>query len=139
MYNSIDFLDMLNSGKDPSTIASELTKALNDAISQKAEMDKKNIAQRKVSALADLIDDVKEYLYEFYPKVGSMVASLGLDSEELAEYVVNGFDEAYADMEKDFEALDHLLKMFEASEQPKTAKNEEIDPIADFLKKNKLS
>lgn len=141
MYNSADFLSMLQSGQDSSTIASELTKALNDAVAQKVEMDKKHTAQRKVNMMADMLDEVIDFLNAYYPKVGAMVDTLDIDTEELADVVVASLDKAYADMEKDFDALAHLMKIVDGAQTPAptTTENKNSDPIADFLKQYHLS
>ena len=136
MYSSNDFFTMLQNGKTPDEIANELTAALNQAIQEKNAKDAETRSkQRKVDALANIIDSVGDYMEEFYPELAKHL-TIG-SAEEIAATLVDYMDETYDELVKELDALQKLTEMLDkhsTQTAPKTA-----DPIASFLKANHLS
>ena len=149
MINQNDIFTALQNGEDPEVIANSFTDALNAAIKQKAEADAKaaevakakkaeNARQEKLDFAASIIEDIMDFLEEFYPDVYDE------DMREAAtshpELLVNAFDQAEAEikhMKPLFDELERLTKALEDSDKdlkPTPARN----PIEDFLKMNGL-
>ena len=150
MINQNDIFTALQNGEDPEAIANSFTDALNAAIKQKAEADAKaaeaakakqkaeNARQEKLDFAAGIIEDIMDFLEEFYPDVYDE------DMREAAtshpELLVNAFDQAEAEVKRMkplFDELERLTKALEDSDKdlkPTPARN----PIEDFLKMNGL-
>ena len=150
MINQNDIFTALQNGEDPEVIANSFTDALNAAIKQKAEADAKaaevakakqkaeNARQEKLDFAAGIIEDIMDFLEEFYPDVYDE------DMREAAtshpELLVNAFDQAEAEVKRMkplFDELERLSKALEDSDKdlkPTPVRN----PIEDFLKMNGL-
>ena len=150
MINQNDIFTALQNGEDPEVIANSFTDALNAAIKQKAEADAElkakkaeNVRQEKLDFAASLIEDIMDFLEEFYPDVYDE------DMREAAtshpELLVNAFDQAEAEIKRMKPLLDELERLSKAldSEGDKDMKPTPIptpvrNPIEDFLKMNGL-
>ena len=150
MVNQNDIFTALQNGEDPQALANSFADALNAAIKQKAEADAKaaeeakakqkaeSIRQEKLDFAAGIIEDIMDFLEEFYPDVYDE------DMREAAtshpELLVNAFDQAEAEikhMKPLFDELERLTKALEDSDKdlkPTPTRN----PIEDFLKMNGL-
>ena len=99
MYNVNDILARLQNGESADAIAQSFADALNGAI-QKQQEEKAMAAQRhedKVAALTNIIDDVIDFIEEFYPEM----IPAGMDFEFSAE-----------DIEDVIKALDDSMPKF---------------------------
>ena len=149
MINQNDIFTALQNGEDPEAIANSFTDALNAAIKQKAEADAElkakkaeNVRQEKLDFAASLIEDIMDFLEEFYPDVYDE------DMREAAtshpELLVNAFDQAEAEikhMKPLFDELERLTKALEDSDKdlkPTSIPTHARNPIEDFLKMNGL-
>ena len=154
MINQNDIFTALQNGEDPEAIANSFTDALNAAIKQKAEADAKaaeaakakqkaeNARQEKLDFAASIIEDIMDFLEEFYPDVYDE------DMREAAtshpELLVNAFDQAEAEVKRMkplFDELERLTKALEDSDKnvkPTPIPTHARNPIEDFLKMNGL-
>ena len=155
MINQNDIFTALQNGEDPEVIANSFTDALNAAIKQKAEADTKaaeeakakqkaeNARQEKLDFAASLIEDIMDFLEEFYPDIYDE------DMREAAtshpEMLVDAFDHAEAEvkrMKPMFDELDRLISALDSDGDkdmkptPRPARS--ANPIEDFLKMNGL-
>ena len=111
MYNVNDILARLQNGESADAIAQSFADALNGAI-QKQQEEKAAEAKRhedKVAALTDIIDNVIDFIEEFYP---DMIPN-GVDLEFSAEDV-EGVIEALDDSIPKFKELGAALAELEA-------------------------
>lgn len=154
MINQNDIFTALQNGEDPEAIANSFTDALNAAIKQKAEADAKaaeaakakqkaeNARQEKLDFAASIIEDIMDFLEEFYPDIYDE------DMREAAtshpELLVDAFDHAEAEikhMKPLFDELERLTKALEDSDKdlkPTPIPTHTRNPIEDFLKMNGL-
>lgn len=154
MINQNDIFTALQNGEDPEVIANSFTDALNAAIKQKAEADAKaaeaakakqkaeNARQEKLDFAASIIEDIMDFLEEFYPDIYDE------DMREAAtshpELLVDAFDHAEAEikhMKPLFDELERLTKALEDSDKdlkPTPIPTHARNPIEDFLKMNGL-
>lgn len=147
MYNVNDILARLQNGESADAIAQSFADALNGAI-QKQQEEKAAEAKRhedKVAALTDIIDNVIDFIEEFYP---DMIPN-GVDLEFSAEDV-EGVIEALDDSIPKFKELGAALADLEAlakkpevgrvvSHKPATfTATVNGDAITNFLKANGL-
>ena len=154
MVNQNDIFTALQNGEDPEAIANSFTDALNAAIKQKAEADAKaaeaakakqkaeNARQEKLDFAASIIEDIMDFLEEFYPDVYDE------DMREAAtshpELLVNAFDQAEAEIKRMKPLLDELERLSKALEgsdkdlKPTPIPTPVRNPIEDFLKMNGL-
>ena len=150
MINQNDIFTALQNGEDPEVIANSFTDALNAAIKQKAEADAElkakkaeNVRQEKLDFAASLIEDIMDFLEEFYPDVYDE------DMREAAtshpELLVNAFDQAEAEikhMKPLFDELERLTKALDSDGdkdmKPTPRPVHSANPIEDFLKMNGL-
>ena len=154
MINQNDIFTALQNGEDPEAIANSFTDALNAAIKQKADADAKaaeeakakqkaeNARQEKLDFAASIIEDIMDFLEEFYPDVYDE------DMREAAtshpELLVNAFDQAETEikhMKPLFDELERLTKALEDSDKdmkPTPRPVRSTNPIEDFLKINGL-
>ena len=152
MINQNDIFTALQNGEDPEVIANKFADALNAAIKQKAEADAEkerqakkaeNVRQEKLDFAASIIEDIMDFLEEFYPDVYDE------DMREAAtshpELLVNAFDQAEAEikhMKPLFDELERLTKALDSDGDkdmkptPRPARS--ANPIEDFLKMNGL-
>ena len=149
MINQNDIFTALQNGEDPEAIANSFTDALNAAIKQKAEADAKaaeaakakqkaeNARQEKLDFAASLIEDIMDFLEEFYPDVYDE------DMREAAtshpEVLVDAFDHAEAEVKRMKPLFDELERLAKALDEDKDLKPTPTrNPIEDFLKMNGL-
>ena len=150
MINQNDIFTALQNGEDPQVLANSFADALNAAIKQKAEADAElkakkaeNARQEKLDFAASIIEDIMDFLEEFYPDVYDE------DMREAAtshpEMLVDAFDHAEAEVKRMkplFDELERLAKALD-SDGDKDLKPTPIptparNPIEDFLKMNGL-
>ena len=153
MVNQNDIFTALQNGEDPQALANSFADALNAAIKQKAEADAKaaeeakakqkveNVRQEKLDFAASLIEDIMDFLEEFYPDVYDE------DMREAAtshpEVLVDAFDHAEAEVKRMKPLFDELERLAKALDEDKDLKPTSIptpmrNPIEDFLKMNGL-
>lgn len=155
MINQNDIFTALQNGEDPQVLANSFADALNAAIKQKAEADAKaaeeakakqkteNLRQEKLDFAAGIIEDIMDFLEEFYPDVYDE------DMREAAvshpELLVNAFDQAEAEikhMKPLFDELERLAKALDSDGdkdmKPTPRPVRSLNPIEDFLKMNGL-
>ena len=151
MINQNDIFTALQNGEDPEVIANSFTDALNAAIKQKAEADAKaaeaakakqkaeNARQEKLDFAAGIIEDIMDFLEEFYPDVYDE------DMREAAtshpELLVNAFDQAEAEVKRMkplFDELERLAKALDSDDDKDMKPTPRPNPIEDFLKMNGL-
>ena len=157
MVNQNDIFTALQNGEDPQTLANSFADALNAAIKQKAEADAKaaeeakakqkaeNVRQEKLDFAASLIEDIMDFLEEFYPDIYDE------DMREAAtshpEMLVDAFDHAEAEVKRMKPMFDELERLISAldndGDSDKNLKPTPIptpvrNPIEDFLKMNGL-
>ena len=151
MINQNDIFTALQNGEDPQALANSFADALNAAIKQKAEAEAdaelkakkaENARQEKLDFAASIIEDIMDFLEEFYPDVYDE------DMREAAtshpELLVNAFDQAEAEikhMKPLFDELERLTKALEDSDKdvkPTPIPTHVRNPIEDFLKMNGL-
>lgn len=150
MINQNDIFTALQNGEDPEAIANSFADALNAAIKQKAEADAElkakkaeNARQEKLDFAASIIEDIMDFLEEFYPDVYDE------DMREAAtshpELLVNAFDQAEVEikhMKPLFDELERLTKALDSDGdkdmKPTPRPVRSANPIEDFLKMNGL-
>jgi len=150
MYNVNDILARLQNGESADAIAQSFADALNGAI-QKQQEEKAMAAQRhedKVAALTAIVDDVIDFIEEFYPE---MIPE-GMDFEFSAEDIegtIQALDESmpkFVELNAALSNLEALTKKPEADRvvakvdcKPATfTAAVSSDAIANFLKANGL-
>ena len=125
MINSNEILEMLKSGKSVDEIASEYSKALNEAIKAKEEEDKKaKIDSKKLEDANLILDMIDEFIVNYYPKYKD--AFTEVKGEELIEAV-----------DSMIELADELTGLFDGFKvKDKKAKVLDTDTVfKDFFKK----
>lgn len=150
MINQNDIFTALQNGEDPEVIANSFTDALNAAIKQKAEADAElkakkaeNARQEKLDFAASLIEDIMDFLEEFYPDIYD--EDMRNAATEHPEMLVDAFDQAEAEVKRMkplFNELERLISALD-SDGDKDMKPTPIptparNPIEDFLKMNGL-
>ena len=154
MVNQNDIFTALQNGEDPEVIANSFADALNAAIKQKAEADAKaaeeakvkkaeNARQEKLDFAASLIEDIMDFLEEFYPDIYD--EDMRNAAAEHPEMLVDAFDQAEAEVKRMkplFNELERLISALD-SDGDKDMKPTPIptpvrNPIEDFLKMNGL-
>lgn len=156
MINQNDIFTALQNGEDPQVLANSFADALNAAIKQKAEADAKaaeeakakqkakNLRQEKLDFAAGIIEDIMDFLEEFYPDVyDEDMRNAAISHPEL---LVNAFDQAEAEIKRMKPLLDELERLSNALEdsdgdkdmKPTPRPVRSTNPIEDFLKMNGL-
>ena len=155
MINQNDIFTALQNGEDPEVIANSFTDALNAAIKQKAEADAKaaeeakakqkaeNARQEKLDFAASLIEDIMDFLEEFYPDIYDEDMRNAANSHP--EFLVNAFDNAEAEVKRMKPMFDELERLISALDsdgdkdmKPTPRPVRSANPIEDFLKMNGL-
>ena len=152
MINQNDIFTALQNGEDPEAIANSFTDALNAAIKQKAEADAElkakkaeNARQEKLDFAASIIEDIMDFLEEFYPDVYD--EDLRNAAAEHPEMLVNAFDQVEAEvkhMKPLFNELERLISALDndgdgdKNVKPTSIPTPARNPIEDFLKMNGL-
>ena len=149
MVNQNDIFTALQNGEDPQALANSFADALNAAIKQKAEADAKaaeeakakqkaeNVRQEKLASAARLIEDIMDFLEEFYPDIYDE------DMRNVAtshpEMLVDAFDNTEAEVKRMKPLFDELERLAKALDEDKDLKPTPArNPIEDFLKMNGL-
>ena len=155
MINQNDIFTALQNGEDPQVLANSFADALNAAIKQKAEADAKaaeeakakqkaeNARQEKLDFAASLIEDIMDFLEEFYPDIyDEDMRKVATDHPEM---FVDAFDQAEAEVKRMRPLFNELERLVHAldSDDDKDVKPTPIptlvrNPIEDFLKMNGL-
>ena len=149
MVNQNDIFTALQNGEDPQVIANSFADALNAAIKQKAEADAKaaeeakakqkaeNVRQEKLDFAASIIEDIMDFLEEFYPDVYDEDMRNAATSHP--EVLVDAFDNAEAEVKRMKPLFDELERLAKALDDDKDLKPTPArNPIEDFLKMNGL-
>ena len=149
MVNQNDIFTALQNGEDPQALANSFADALNAAIKQKAEADAKaaeeakakqkaeNARQEKLDFAASLIEDIMDFLEEFYPDVYDEDMRNAATSHP--EVLVDAFDNAEAEVKRMKPLFDELERLAKALDDDKDLKPTPTrNPIEDFLKMNGL-
>lgn len=157
MINQNDIFTALQNGEDPQVLANSFADALNAAIKQKAEADAKaaeeakakqkieSIRQEKLDFAASIIEDIMDFLEEFYPDVYD--EDMRKAATEHPEMLVNAFDQAEAEIKRMkplFNELDRLISALDndgdgdKNMKPTPRPVRSANPIEDFLKMNGL-
>ena len=85
MYNMNDILAQLQGGQSADQIAKSFTNALNAAIQKQNEQSVANARrQAKISDMADLIEDLVDFISEYYPEVLPEDVDLEITEEDVA-------------------------------------------------------
>ena len=155
MINQNDIFTALQNGEDPQVIANSFADALNAAIKQKTEADAKaaeeakakqkaeNARQEKLDFAASLIEDIMDFLEEFYPDIYDEDMREAANSHP--EFLVNAFDQAEAEVKRMkplFNELERLISALDSDGdkdmKPTPRPVRSANPIEDFLKMNGL-
>ena len=149
MVNQNDIFTALQNGEDPQALANSFADALNAAIKQKAEADAKaaeeakakqkaeNARQEKLDFAASIIEDIMDFLEEFYPDVYDEDMRNAATSHP--EVLVDAFDNAEAEVKRMKPLFDELERLAKALDDDKDLKPTPTrNPIEDFLKMNGL-
>lgn len=157
MVNQNDIFTALQNGEDPQVLANSFADALNAAIKQKAEADTKaaeeakvkqkaeSLRQEKLDFAASIIEDIMDFLEEFYPDVYD--EDMRKAATEHPEMLVNAFDQAEAEIKRMkplFNELDRLISALDndgdgdKNMKPTPRPMRSVNPIEDFLKMNGL-
>ena len=91
MFNADAILAQLQAGQDADTIAKEFTVALNRAVQQNAAQTRFN---EKVEYMNEIIEDLFDFIHEFYPDMDVEGARDEIDATE----IIKSFDAAYKDV-----------------------------------------
>lgn len=157
MVNQNDIFTALQNGEDPQVLANSFADALNAAVKQKAEADAKaaeeakakqkteNLRQDKLDFAAGIIEDIMDFLEEFYPDIyeDEMREAATAHPERL----VDAFDQAEAEIKRMKPLFDELERLVHAldsdddgdkSMKPTPRPMRSVNPIEDFLKMNGL-
>ena len=155
MINQNDIFTALQNGEDPQVIANSFADALNAAIKQKAEADAKaaeeakakqkaeDARQEKLDFAASIIEDIMDFLEEFYPDIYDEDMREAANSHP--EFLVNAFDQAEAEVKRMkplFNELERLISALDSDGdkdmKPTPRPVRSANPIEDFLKMNGL-
>ena len=149
MVNQNDIFTALQNGEDPQVLANSFADALNAAIKQKAEADAKaaeeakvkqkaeSARQEKLDFAASIIEDIMDFLEEFYPDVYDEDMRNAATSHP--EMLVDAFDQAEAEVKRMKPLFDELERLAKALDEDKDLKPTPArNPIEDFLKMNGL-
>ena len=155
MVNQNDIFTALQNGEDPQVLANSFADALNAAIKQKAEADAKaaeeakakqkaeNVRQEKLDFAASIIEDIMDFLEEFYPDVYD--EDMRKAATEHPEMLVDAFDHVEAEVKRMKPLFDDLERLISALDsdgdkdmKPTPRPVHSANPIEDFLKMNGL-
>ena len=88
MYNMNDILAQLQGGQSADQIAKSFTDALNAAIQKQNEQSEANARRKaKISDMADLIEDIVDFIDEYYPELLPEDMDLEITEDEVAELI----------------------------------------------------
>ena len=106
MYNMNDILAQLQSGQSAEEIAKSFTDALNAAIQKQNEVDARRKA--KISDMANLIDDIVDFVRKYYPEILPEDADLDITDDEVAE-LIDELDTAIPQLTSALKDLEELV------------------------------
>ena len=155
MINQNDIFTALQNGEDPQVLANSFADALNAAIKQKAEADAKaaeeakakqkaeNVRQEKLDFAASIIEDIMDFLEEFYPDVYD--EDMRKAATEHPEMLVDAFDQVETEVKRMKPLFNELERLVSALDddgdkdmKPTPRPVRSANPIEDFLKMNGL-
>lgn len=88
MYNMNDILAQLQGGQSADQIAKSFTDALNAAIQKQNEQSEATARRKaKISDMADLIEDIVNFIDEYYPELLPEDMDLEITEDEVAELI----------------------------------------------------
>lgn len=88
MYNMNDILAQLQGGQSADQIAKSFTDALNAAIQKQNEQSEAEARRKaKISDMADLIEDIFDFIDEYYPEVLPEDMDLEITEADVAELI----------------------------------------------------
>lgn len=88
MYNMNDILAQLQGGQSADQIAKSFTDALNAAIQKQNEQSEATARRKaKISDMADLIEDIVDFISEYYPEILPEDMDLEITEDEVAELI----------------------------------------------------
>lgn len=88
MYNMNDILAQLQGGQSADQIAKSFTDALNAAIQKQNEQSEADARRKaKISDMADLIEDIVDFISEYYPEVLPEDMDLEITETDVAELI----------------------------------------------------
>lgn len=142
MYRQEDILKALQEGADASALAQQFADALNAAIAQKNAEDaaKNQKVAEKMARMQAIIDEVFDFVDEFYPDLG-----IPADAREAitAEAMVDELDKTVAELAQLSKFLKANKNIFGEVPVVKVQKSAapvgNADAIANFLKANGLA
>ena len=108
MYNINDILAQLQGGKSADEIAKSFTDTLNAAIQKQKEQSKAEERRKaKISDMTNLIEDVFDFISEYYPEVMPKDVDLDITEADVAELIdeLDATIPQLASAFKDFEEL----------------------------------
>lgn len=116
MYNINDILAQLQSGQSADEIAKSFTDALNAAIQKQNKADERRKA--KISDMTNLIEDVIDFISEYYPEVMPEDMDLDITEADVAELI----DELDA-------TIPQLASAFKGFEELTVKSGSKVEPI----------
>ena len=105
MYNINDILAQLQSGKSADEIAKSFTDTLNAAIQKQKEQSERRKA--KICDMTNLIEEINDFLNEYYPEVMPKDVDLDITEAEVAE-LIDELDTAIPQLVSAFKDLEKL-------------------------------
>ena len=136
MFKQEDILKQLQQGADAGAIAKQFTDALNAAIAQKNAEDaaKNQRFAEKVAKMQAIVDEVFDYIDEFYPEFAVPAEAR---KEVTGEAIVDAMEQAKQEVAE-------LTAFLKNHQKPKmnikpAAPTAKADAIADFLRANGLA
>lgn len=106
MYNMNDILAQLQGGQSAEEIAKSFTDALNAAIQKQNEVDARRKA--KISDMANLIDDIVDFIRKYYPEILPEDADLDITEADVAE-LIDELDTAIPQLTSALKDLENLM------------------------------
>ena len=108
MYNINDILAQLQGGKSADEIAKSFTDTLNAAIQKQKEQSKAEERRKaKISDMTNLIEEIVDFLNEYYPEVMPKDVDLDITEAEVAE-LIDELDAAIPQLVSAFKDLEKL-------------------------------
>lgn len=143
MYNINDILAQLQSGQSADEIAKSFTDALNAAIQKQNRADARRKA--KISDMTGLIEDVIDFISEYYPEVMPKDMDLDITEADVA-VLIDELDAAIPQLASAFKGFEELTvePIGATKKHPTTKKSPEAkdfsfgDAMEEFFKQNGL-
>ena len=135
MYNMNDILAQLQGGQSAEEIAKSFTDALNAAIQKQNEATARRKA--KISDMANLIDDIVNFINKYYPEVLPEDADLDISEDDVAE-LIDELDTAIPQLTSALEELAAKPVSMRETTKKYPGIFEANDAIEKFFKQNGL-